>query len=392
MMLFFWGIENFNLWIFLFAIPGIFSFFQLSITGPIRNEMYRLFKINQIKKIKYFYHNSFFIVLINIFLISIISLIYFFINKNFVINYPILVLIVFAISFLTLINSNAYSLLTFKGDYSVYIKIEIFYSLIIAFVIPLSFLLFNDFETTFFLRFFFELLKTITLFFNCKNIKFKIILSPKFIDLKYIKLIIKLSLGYTFDILSNLIKGPGIIFIIGLYNLNLVGLVSTSRTLFYYLPLRFLNILDRSFYLEFNNLLNTKKLKKQFSSIYKKLLIVLGLIMTFHIITSLILGEYIYSFWINEKFIFNFDLVILIVLDSIITAFGIFLILPFKSIHQNNTPAMIELAINLVFYLIIIFINSKDIILIFKLLLFSSCMIFIVKLFYSIKLYKKYAN
>ena len=75
-------------------------------------------------------------------------------------------------------------------------------------------------------------------------------------------------------------------------------------------------------------------------------------------------------------------------LDSIITAFGIFLILPFKSIHQNNTPAMIELAINLVFYLIIIFINSKDIILIFKLLLFSSCMIFIVKLFYSIKLYK----
>ena len=116
---------------------------------------------------------------------------------------------------------------------------------------------------------FFELLKTITLFFNCKNIKFKIILSPKFIDLKYIKLIIKLSLGYTFDILSNLIKGPGIIFIIGLYNLNLVGLVSTSRTLFYYLPLRFLNILDRSFYLEFNNLLNTKKLKKQFSSIYK---------------------------------------------------------------------------------------------------------------------------
>ena len=144
-MLFFWGIENFNLWIFLFAIPGIFSFFQLSITGPIRNEMYRLFKINQIKKIKYFYHNSFFIVLINIFLISIISLIYFFINKNFVINYPILVLIVFAISFLTLINSNAYSLLTFKGDYSVYIKIEIFYSLIIAFVIPLSFLLFNNF-------------------------------------------------------------------------------------------------------------------------------------------------------------------------------------------------------------------------------------------------------
>ena len=391
LMLLFWGKNNFNLWLFLFAVPSVFSFFQISITAPIRNEMYRLFKKKKINDLKIIYQHSFFLVLVNIFLIALIGFLYFFINDDEIYKNNLdLILIVFLILFLNLFNSNAYSILTHQGSYTTYLKIEIFFSIFSSLIIPFSYYITSNFTDVFYIRLFLELIKTLVLFkSNKSNIKINFLLNFKIIKFKYIKKILILSLGYSFDVLSNIIKGPGIIFLVGLTNLNLVGLVSTTRTMFYYLPIRFLSILIESFYLEFNNILNDKKLKKNFFKIFKKLILFLFTVFIIHICVSLFLGKVLYEFWINNKFQFNSNLVFLIVLDSIITLLGIFLMLPFKSIHKNNKVAFIELLINLILFIIFLTYGANyEIELIFKLLLTSSLIILLIKIFYAIKLYK----
>ena len=394
-MLLFWGIENFNLWVFLFAIPGIFSFFQISVTAPIRNEMYKFHKKKDERSVEKIYNNSFLIIIFNILLISIISLIYFSINNDneFYNENRFLILLVFLITILNLINGNAYTLLTYKGSYALYLRIEIIFNILNAIVIPISYYFLNDFKSTFVLRLSLEFIKTFCLFYSGRNKNFSLVIQLKLIQIDEIKRLIKLSLGFGFDIFSNLIKGPGIIFIIGINNLNFVGLISTFRTIFYYLPLRFLEILGVSFYLEFNNILNSKNLKKEFKNIYFKLICLLIVVLSMHFIAAYFIGEIIYTFWLNGKFKFDTSLMILIVADSIFTSLGIFLILPFKSIHKSNKPALIELIINIIFFLYLAKFHLTDNILsFFKIILFSSIIIFFVKVYYSFKLFKKYGT
>lgn len=392
-MIFFWGKENFNLWLFLFAIPSIFSFFQISITSPVRNEMYKFFKRGRINDLIIYFQNSFYLVLLNVILISFIAFVYLFFNENKIyIDNLGLVIIVFFILFLNLINSNAYTLLTYKGNYSVFIKIEIFFSLAIALILPFSIYLTDDFNNIFSLRLLIEVIKTLTLYnFGKSNLKFNLIKNIKLVNYKYLKKIIYLSLGYSFDVLSNLVKGPGIIFLMGLNNLNLVGILSTSRTMFYYFPLRFLTIFEKSFYLEYNNILNSKILKKKFKTTYKKLFIFLVLVSIFHFSISMTFGVFFYKLWLNSAFVINNNLIILIVCDSIFVYLGWFIILPFKSIHKTNKPAFFELIINILLFLFIITFQYTDLISIYKTILISSIIIFLIKLYYSIILYRKYA-
>ena len=39
LMILFWGKDNFNLWIYFLSIPLFFSFMQISVAEPARNEM-----------------------------------------------------------------------------------------------------------------------------------------------------------------------------------------------------------------------------------------------------------------------------------------------------------------------------------------------------------------
>ena len=70
LMLFFWGINNFNLWIFIFSVPSLMSIFQIAASDPARNEMYKLFKEEKFNEVNKVYQNSFFILLINIIWVS----------------------------------------------------------------------------------------------------------------------------------------------------------------------------------------------------------------------------------------------------------------------------------------------------------------------------------
>ena len=105
LMLFFWGKDNFDLWLFLFAIPSFLSMFQISIIAPIRNHMLKLFKEKKYSKVNEIYQNSFFFVILNIFFISLIGLLYVIINftNPFIQDNLYLITIAFFFIFLNLL-------------------------------------------------------------------------------------------------------------------------------------------------------------------------------------------------------------------------------------------------------------------------------------------------
>ena len=80
LMLFYWGKDNFDLWLFLFAIPAFVAMFQISIIAPIRNHMLKLYREKKYSKLNNIYQNAFFLVVLNILLITSIATIYMVIN------------------------------------------------------------------------------------------------------------------------------------------------------------------------------------------------------------------------------------------------------------------------------------------------------------------------
>ena len=63
-------------------------------------------------------------------------------------------------------------------------------------------------------------------------------------NFQFTKKIIFYSIGNNLEMLASILRGPGTIFILGSVGfLNFVTLISTARTLFYFLPQRIFNIL-----------------------------------------------------------------------------------------------------------------------------------------------------
>ena len=122
-MLTLWGSDNFNLWIFLFAIPSFFTIFQISISLPARNEMailYRNKKINLLNKV---YQNCNFIFLFNFLTLLTLCSVYIFFNiDNPIINENInIIFITLACTLISVYFAGPmYLALTYKGSYSVF--------------------------------------------------------------------------------------------------------------------------------------------------------------------------------------------------------------------------------------------------------------------------------
>ena len=66
LMIFFWGIENFGIWVFLLAIPNILTIFNINFTDASVNEM-TIFSANKnYKKTNEVFQNSIVIVFFNV--------------------------------------------------------------------------------------------------------------------------------------------------------------------------------------------------------------------------------------------------------------------------------------------------------------------------------------
>ena len=394
LMLFFWGKDNFDLWLFLFAIPSFLSMFQISIIAPIRNHMLKLFKEKKYSKVNEIYQNSFFFVILNIFFISLIGLLYVIINftNPFIQDNLYLIIIAFLCLLLNLLTGCAHAALSYKGSAKKILAIEIFFDLIINLAVPISYFVLSNFEKVFLLVLILQLIKTWILFYKIKDQNLNKFIKFKFINFKTLKEIINLSLGFNFHILSNIIKGPGLIVLLGSSNnLSLVGMISTARTMFYYLPQRFFRIFERTYFLEFSNILNTKEFNQSFRKHYLYLLASCIVALSIFIIFFFYFGEFLYNYWTNNSYNINFELIFLISLDAFVIIIGIFLVLPLQSINKYNYIGFFELIVNVTTFIILYSNNFfNDVIYGYKLIVISSCIILGIKFIYSLTILKKY--
>jgi len=394
LMLFFMGKENFDRWLFIFAIPSFFSIFQISISSPIRNHMQKLLSKKKFSQINEYYQNTFYFTLMNILLILTALSVYLILNFNneFIKNNLNLIFIAYFSLFINLINGNFYCALTYKGSLDKYLNIEIVFNLLIHFLIPFCYYV-SSFEITIYTYLFINIIKTFifVLFINDKHLN--ILPFAKFFNTKIIISIFKLSFGFNLDILSKLIKGPGLIFIIGTANINLVSTISTLKTMFYFFPFRFFLIFEKALFIDFVNFFSSKK---NFM-LYKKRLIKMSLGTICLIILFLFLnyyfGEHIYNYWTNNNFVINKKLIVLISIDISILIMGSIIAVPLKSTNKYSLIGLVEFAVNLLLFLFL-FLNKELLTLEYVLLMsvYSSIIIFISKFLLSTNFIKKYES
>ena len=394
-MLTLWGVDNFNLWVFLFAIPSFLSIFQISVSLPARNEMAILYKNNKFKLLNSVYQNSIFILLINILLILIICFLYiFFTFDNPIINENMnIILIVIASTLISLYcRGPLYLALTYKGNYTIFNYFEIFSNLLIAILVPISFYFLKNFKDTFYILLIVSVLKLLIFYFLIDDQNIKKFFNFKYLNINQLKKIIKYSLGFNFEQIALLIKGPGLIFLMGMSdNLSLVGFITTLRTMFLYFLHRAYGIFFNSFLLEIIRFFKNNKYQKKFKSYYiNGLILILFSLLSFFLF-SYFFGVYVYEFWLKGKFTASTELIILIVLDTILLIFGKFLTLPLQSINKFNYLGFFDMLVNIIIYILLFYLNFfNDLILVFKIILIGSFINLIIRSFVYYYFLKKF--
>ena len=399
-MLTLWGSDNFNLWIFLFAIPSFFTIFQISISLPARNEMailYRNKKINLLNKV---YQNCNFIFLFNFLTLITLCSVYIFFNiDNPIINENInIIFITLACTLISVYFAGPmYLALTYKGSYSVFNYLDIISNLLVALIVPISFYFLKNFDDAFYILLVVSILKLSIAYCLVDDHNIKKFFNYKYIDKKILKKIIKYSLGFNYEHVAVLIKGPGLIFLIGASNnLSLVGLITTLRTMFLYLPHGAYAIFFNTFLLEIIKFYKDNKYQNKFKSYYiKGLFLVLCSLSLFYLL-SYFFGIYLYEFWLQGKFLASSELIMLIVIDSMLLIFGKFLSLPLQTINKFNYIGFFDLIFSLLTFVILFYLNIFDnIILVYKIILIGSLINFILRsylCFYSFKKFKLFKS
>ena len=324
LMIFFWGLENFGIWLFLLSIPNIFLIFNLNFSGASANEMTMYNSKKNYTKSNEVFQNSIIFTLCNIIFFTLIMLI-FYTFKDFEFSVLkniktgdlklILALLILTI-YLNFFNSlfsiglqsygkhyivfNVSNLTDLLSKAFIVLSGIFFSSLVVPSIVYFIFIL-----TKFFLNFYFFLI-------NKKNIYF----SFKYVSRKNLLRLFKLSIGHTSHMASNLINHSGIIFILGIfYNPYIVGYIATVKTLFYFFPIRFFTKLNHILYYEIARLYAMKKYKLLKNNFLNYIKFIFLLVICF-IIMSLTMGPYVYDLWLNSKYQLSFLLLLIIVLEA----------------------------------------------------------------------------
>lgn len=394
LMIMYWGKDNYSYFLFFLSIPMFFSMMQFTTTDSIRNKMSLIEKENNISELNILYQNSIFINFINILVLTSIIHIYIYFNfenKSLYNNYNIILLVLIN-SLIPFLRAPLILLLTYKGSMKIYLSLNILFNILITILIPISYFFLNNFENVFYLFLIINFLRLFItyIFVNDdridKNINFKLFRIKEVIN------IIKFSAGFNFEILANLIKGPGLIFVVGSSAavLNL-ALIQTVRTLFYYLPIQIYNIISGPLIFEINN-----RFKKGFfnSDEKKKFLGLIFLIFLIFLIGYYIIelfGVFLYELWLNKEIKISSNLIQLIFLDAAIFLFLSFVMLPFRSLNKNFEIGILDLFFNVITLLsIFMFELYNNIIFMFEVILILSVVNSICKILISFFLYKKF--
>ena len=403
LMITFYGLENFGIWVFLTALPSVLSILNFDLNEAAKTEMSIYFNKNNKNKINEIFNNSIILTIIFIFILSIIGFViinfYNFkleILKNLNSDELNLILICVFLSFyLNIFNSIFKTGITYWGRLDISTYIETFFDLSSKVLIIILGIFFEKLIFAFIALLIVGILKTfIFYFFFLSYNKYLTLFSFNLISKKLLLKLFKLSVPYYLDTSSNIIKHSFQIIIIGtFFNAQVVGLISTFKTLFYFLPLRVWSVFSKVIFYEFTKLYAEKKFNKLKYIYFKSLKIGSLFIVTF-IILSFLMGEYLYSFWLNNSYNFDYYLLILIVLDLVFFISARSAAFINKSINKFFETSLTEIIINLLIIINVffLFVNNQSIYYLFVFNLIGSIIIFIYSIYYSLnlKIFQKY--
>ena len=123
LMIFFWGVNNFGIWVFLLSIPNIFLIFNINFTDASIHELTKFNIQKKFRKAEEIFQNSLILILLNIFIFTSLILLFYYFNKidftilkDFTKNEIFLILILLIISiYFNLIGSIFTTVLNSQG-------------------------------------------------------------------------------------------------------------------------------------------------------------------------------------------------------------------------------------------------------------------------------------
>ena len=349
LMIIFYGLENFGIYIFLVAIPTSLGIFNFNINFAARTEMSLYFNQNKNNEVQKIFINSFFLTLIFIFfliLITVLFINYYDFNLDILrdINskdLKIILLCIFLSFYIDLISSIFNIGISYKGRLDIVTYLEIFFSILSKILILIFGFFYQNLIYASYALLIISVFRIIIFYFFFlnynKNLK---LFSLKILTKKQILKLLKLSIPYYLVSANNIIKNSFQIIILGIFfNAQVVGTVSTLKTLFYFLPIRIWSVLVKSLMYEFTKFYAEKKMNLLINS-YFKLIKIVSITAVIFISISLFFGKFVYNFWINFAYNFDYLLFFLIIMDV-----SIFALSYYVSIIQRAINKLIKISL-----------------------------------------------
>lgn len=400
-MIFAWGVEKFGIWILITTIPSVLTILNVNFSSASRSEMSINFEKKNLVYINKIFQNMFCLVLFSsifFFLIWIIAFSYDQVNLKSLENIDyedvkIIFLFVALSTHCLIIDQIFYCGITYTGDTSKYNYSNLFFDTLIKIIIPFLGLFTDNLIYASLILVTFSFLRTFFLYIVFKN-QNKDQLSLK-VDLFNIKLSIKifrLSLSYHLDNISSVIRNNGFIILIGIFfSPVLIGLISTTRTLFYFLPIRFLDIINNTLFYEFSKM-HGRSHTASIIKIFKSHIYLNVFLMIIFSTLSLLFGKLVYEFWINDEYVLSNIFLIIIIIDTVIFNFFNSIETFIKSINMFLYSSIIKVFLS-IFTIIIsyaLFTEGYSFLSFFVLNIFSSIIILIFILSITFKIFYKY--
>lgn len=308
LMILVWGTEYFGIIIYLIAIPSTLSFLIFNFTSSARQEMAKFELKNKPEVVNKIYSNTVFLTFISYLLFIFSSLVFvIFFKSNQLENYIATqdfynIIILLILSFSLGFFNNIYSLkISYMGVYHISKYVDIFFDISIKISMIIVGFINKDIFQIFIFYFGINLLKTF--FFYCYNSKIKkISFKIKQLNLSDIKDNIYKATPYYFIQLEEIFKTSFVIIIISyFFDYKIVALVSTIRTMFYFFPRRFFELIIELLQYEYVKLLMTKNFRKLIK-LYKKQQLIIFFLSIIFLIFSHFIGLKIFNIWTNNSF------------------------------------------------------------------------------------------
>ena len=308
LMILVWGTEYFGIIIYLIAIPSTLSFLIFNFTSSARQEMAKFELKNKPEVVNKIYSNTVFLTFISYLLFIFSSLVFvIFFKSNQLENYIATqdfynIIILLILSFSLGFFNNIYSLkISYMGVYHISKYVDIFFDISIKISMIIVGFINKDIFQIFIFYFGINLLKTF--FFYCYNSKIKkISFKIKQLNLSDIKDNIYKATPYYFIQLEEIFKTSFVIIIISyFFDFKIVALVSTIRTMFYFFPRRFFELIIELLQYEYVKLLMTKNFRKLIK-LYKKQHLIIFFLSIIFLIFSHFIGLKIFNIWTNNSF------------------------------------------------------------------------------------------